>query len=112
LGKIPYMRLFYKYTRDLKTNISRPITSHLWIYLIENSRRNNTFVSNRIDLAKGMQISISTLSVGVKELKELDLVRKVDQKTYMINPNYVSNGDDKMDAILHHEWGKLKRART
>lgn len=108
------MKIFRKQNMELQTNIEKPVASHLFIKLYEKMNKMNELRMSRKELVEYTKISNSQITAGLKELKEKDLVRKADQKTYMINPSYIYFGDAKSYAIATYRWELLEdnHART
>ena len=49
-------------------------------------------------------ITLGEFSVGVRDLKKCDLIRKYTKKEYMLNPDVMFNGNDKQYFIVKHMW--------
>lgn len=68
------------------------------------SDRNNIVQGKPTDLAKEINVTLWEFNKGVRELKELDIVRKYTKTEYMISPNYKYNGDERRFYILQNMW--------
>ena len=67
---------------------------------------------NRVNMVIGTPKGISEMSgmtlgdfsVGIRDLKKCDLIRKYTKKEYMLNPDVMFNGNDKQYFIVKHMW--------
>ena len=67
---------------------------------------------NRVNMVVGSPATICAtagmtlydFSMGVRDLKKCDLIRKFTKKEYMLNPDVMFNGNDKQYYIIKHMW--------
>ena len=67
---------------------------------------------NRVNIVIGTPKYISTMykitlgdfTIGIRDLKKCDLIRKYTKKEYMLNPDVMFNGNDKQYFIVKHMW--------
>ena len=56
------------------------------------------------ELAKHCRMKILQFNLGIKNLKQLNIIRKYTKREYMLNPDYAYNGDDKRYFIIKSMW--------
>ena len=49
-------------------------------------------------------MTLYDFSMGIRDLKKCDLIRKYTKKEYMLNPDVMFNGNDKQYFIVKHMW--------
>ena len=49
-------------------------------------------------------MTLYDFSIGIRDLKKCDLIRKFTKKKYMLNPEVMFNGNDKQYYIVKHMW--------
>jgi DNA-binding HxlR family transcriptional regulator len=107
------MREFNKSIRGVQAmrvfvQIGKPVASHLLLYLLAKMDKSNSVHASRGELMEGTGLSKNTLTSAMRELKDLDLVRKRYGSTYLVNPDYAHFGDSRSYHIISYEWGKAK----
>lgn len=58
------------------------------------------------ELARRCSMKILQFNLGVKNLKQLNILRKYTKREYMLNPDYAYNGDDRRYFIIKSIWDK------
>ena len=66
--------------------------------------RVNMVIGTPEKISKTVGITLRDFSVGVRELKKCDLIRKYTKKEYMLNPDVMFNGNDRQYFIVKHMW--------
>jgi hypothetical protein len=54
-------------------------------------------------------ITLYDFSIGIRDLKKYNLIRKYTKKEYMLNPDVMFNGNDKQYFIVKHMWDTQTR---
>ena len=55
-------------------------------------------------IARTSGVRLHDFHRGLRELKQLDFIRKFTKKEYMLNPDVMFNGDDRQYYIVKHMW--------
>ena len=66
--------------------------------------RVNMVIGTPKGISEKAGITLGDFSVGVRDLKKCDLIRKYTKKEYMLNPDVMFNGNDKQYFIVKHMW--------
>ena len=66
--------------------------------------RVNIVVGTPNEISAKCKITLGDFSLGIRDLKKCDLIRKYTKKEYMLNPDVMFNGNDKQYFIVKHMW--------
>lgn len=73
-------------------------------HFVYSMNKINVLQGSPEELAKQCHLKILQFNLGIKNLKELSIVRKYTKREYMLNPDYAYNGDDKRYYIIKSMW--------
>jgi len=73
-------------------------------YFAYNINKINVVQGTPAELAKLCHMKILQFNLGIKNLKQLNIIRKYTKREYMLNPDYAHNGDDKRYYIIKSMW--------
>lgn len=102
--------MFNKLHQDtLETGILRTdkISGPAAIVLVKilfNVNRSNIIQGTPESIARGSHMTSWEFKLGIKDLKQKNIIRKYTAKEYMLNPDVAYNGDDARYHILKHLW--------
>ena len=82
-------------------------TTDILAFLIKNRSAENLIYGTYVSLAKEIKVSKPTLVKVFKALKERNMVKKVRNGVYFVNPHIIRNGYGLNGAILMSEWERL-----
>ncbi len=66
--------------------------------------RNNLMCGTPEMLAAKLNLSMWEFNIGIRQLKQLDAIRKYSAREYMVNPDLGYNGEEKRYWVLKHLW--------
>ena len=66
--------------------------------------RVNMVIGTPKDISATYKITLGDFTIGIRDLKKCDLIRKYTKKEYMLNPDVMFNGNDKQYFIVKHMW--------
>jgi len=66
--------------------------------------RVNMVIGTPQEIAKQAGITVGDFTLGVRDLKKCDLIRKYTKKEYMLNPDVMFNGNDRQYFTVKHMW--------
>lgn len=72
--------------------------------------RNNLLIGAPVNLQNKMGLGKSDFEIGMRDLKNADLVRKYSKQEYMFNPDLVCYGDERNYYILKDKWERQTTA--
>lgn len=104
----PWTRHFKdKVAMEILDTINKPISHLVLNRLLPHVDKHNTVYGKQEELAIRANVSVRNFKVGIQELLKKDVVRKVKRGVYMINPQFVIEGDEKNQGVVEYKWGML-----
>lgn len=73
-------------------------------HFVHDMNKVNMVHGSPAELAKQCHMKILQFNLGIKNLKQLNILRKYTKREYMLNPDYAYNGDDKRYFIIKSMW--------
>lgn len=86
---------FHKVDARALFNAMMPLSQsslHVCFHILMHMKRDNTISFVYADLEKKLCVAHATLSRAIQELMKADLIQKVHQGCYMVNPNLIFYG--------------------
>ena len=74
-------------------------------YLIQNRiRSNNMIIASQRDLSIACKVSLQTVNLTIKALKEVDFIKEVKRGVYQLNPECIFKGSagNRMNILLQY----------
>ena len=84
-------------------------------YILTNrAKSNNIFIGSQRDIAKATGISLRTISMTIKALKEVDFIQEIKAGVYQINPDCIFKGHkgQRMNIVLQYNKIDKKKKDT
>jgi hypothetical protein len=72
--------------------------------LMYKINRVNMVIGTPKSICADTRMTLYDFSMGIRDLKKFDIVRKFTKKEYMLNPDVMFNGNDKQYFIVKHMW--------
>lgn len=113
-----YEALLKQQQRKVKFELVRPKVLQRYIacgnspsslilsYLLEIRRRDNSISTTHRKIAATLEISLPTVTKVISRLQQQDLLRKISNGTYMLNPQVISYGGPMYFSNLG-DWEKI-----
>ena len=106
-----FSMIYAKNISDLIPKLSKKATAIL-LWLCEDTTLNTGCFtlgsSKRLELCSKFDIPNSRLSACLKELRDINLLKKVDSTTWFVNPEYLWRGEIKQREELIKAWYALE----
>lgn len=105
-----FSMIYAKNISDLVPKLSKKATAIL-LWLCEDTTLNTGCFtlgsSKRLELCSKFDMKNSQLSMCLKELREINLLKKVDNVTWFVNPEYLWRGELKQREGVLKAWYSL-----
>lgn len=76
-------------------------------YVLKNKDSKNYIYGTQRELAEKCSISLAIVNKTIKSLEKKKLLKKVRNGCYMLSPEIIRNGNDKIGTILFRVWGDI-----
>ena len=80
----------------------------LLAYIIEHKEYNNLLNGTQRELAKKAGVSLDVVTRTMRGLQKKKLIKLVRAGCYMVSPNIMRNGNNKVGSMMLRLWGDLK----
>ncbi len=77
-------------------------------YVLDNMTTDNNFIGTYRSIAEDTKISLSTVTRIFKKMNEVNLIRKIQNGVYKINPALILQGDNSKKRRLIIEYENIK----
>ena len=88
----------------LANNKLSSVSALVLLKMMYHINRVNIVVGAPKEISAMYKITLGDFSLGIRDLKKCDLIRKYTKKEYMLNPDVMFNGNDKQYFIVKHMW--------
>ena len=80
----------------------------LLAYIIEKKEYNNLLHGTQRELAKQSGVSLDVVTRTMRALQKKKLIKLVRSGCYMVSPDMMRNGSNKVGSMMFRLWGDLK----
>ena len=80
----------------------------LLAYIIEKKEYNNLLHGTQRELAKQSGVSLDVVTSTMRALHKKKLIKLVRSGCYMVSPDMMRNGSNKVGSMMFRLWGDLK----
>lgn len=73
-------------------------------YVIKNKDPHNMLYGTQREFAEKSGVSLPVISKTIKALEKKNLIKQVRSGAYMVSPELIRNGNDKVGVVLLRKW--------